>query len=223
VGDVCNAECNRRDGVPESVLRGGRAVLNFAGMQSQSLVATIVFAVIAFGGGYLAGSHGSAAGTPSPVSGPAVDSQAQCFFSPGGGCTDAIVGELNVATHSIELQGYSFTSRAIGSALVAAQRRGVNVRLVLDAVATSENRKEADYCVHNGVPVFLDSRHGIAHNKVILIDERTLITGSFNFTRAAEEQNAENLLILHDQPKLQSAYEENFRVHLSHSEKYDGK
>jgi phosphatidylserine/phosphatidylglycerophosphate/cardiolipin synthase-like enzyme len=192
-------------------------------MQSQSWLATVVFAVIAFGGGYFSGMHGPAAGWGSPTVVNSPDATAQCFFSPDGGCTDAIVTQIAAAKHSVELQGYSFTSRPIGIALVDAHRRGVDVRVVLDAASTGDHRAEALYILRAGVPVFLDAKHAISHNKVILIDESTLITGSFNFTYAAENENAENVLILHDQPKLQSAYEENFRKHLAHSERYDGK
>ena len=189
-------------------------------MNSQSWAATLVVVLIAFGGGFIAGRQGpseaSARATPHPVS-------AICRFSPKGGCTDAIVAAIDRAQHVVEMQGYSFTSRPIGSALVAAKRRGVKVTLVLDAAATSEHRGEADYVVRNGVPVFLDARHALAHNKVLLVDGRTLITGSFNFTRAAEEDNAENVLVLHDQPDLQDAYEDNFRQHLAHADKYAGR
>ena len=192
-------------------------------MQNQSWMATVVFAVIAFGGGYFAGSHGPVAGWGSPTSSNPSPNQVQCYFSPGGGCTDAIVGQINAAQHSIECQGYTFTSRPIGSALVAAHRRGVDVKVILDAASTGDHRTEAVYVLHGGIPVYLDAKHAISHNKVILIDDTTLITGSFNFTRAAEEENAENVLILHNQPQIQSAYEDNFRKHLAHSEAFDGK
>jgi phosphatidylserine/phosphatidylglycerophosphate/cardiolipin synthase-like enzyme len=191
-------------------------------MQTQSWVATIFFALIAFGGGYFAGTHAPAGASGTPAYGVAAGREDACYFSPSGGCTQAIVNEIDLAKHSLELLGYSFTSRPIGSALVAAHKRGVDVKLVLDAGQTSEYRHEAQYVANSGIPVFLDARHGIAHNKVILIDDRTVITGSFNFTRAAEEENAENVLILRDRLKLQAVYEEDFRKHLSHSQRYDG-
>lgn len=192
-------------------------------MQNQSWMATVVFAVIAFGGGYFAGVHGPASGLGSQEASNILPSDTQCYFSPGGGCTDAIVAQIDAARHSIEFQGYTFTSRPIGTALVAAHRRGVDVKVILDAASTGDHRTEAVYIARAGIPVYLDAKHAIAHNKVILIDDQTLITGSFNFTRAAEDENAENVLILHNQPQIQSAYEENFRKHLGHSELFDGK
>ncbi|GMU22258.1 MAG: hypothetical protein AMXMBFR13_23460 [Phycisphaerae bacterium] len=64
----------------------------------------------------------------------------------------------------------------------------------------------------------IDARHAIAHNKVILIDEQVIITGSFNFSKAAKESNAENLLVIRDQPRLMAQYLANFRQHQAHSE-----
>jgi phosphatidylserine/phosphatidylglycerophosphate/cardiolipin synthase-like enzyme len=68
-----------------------------------------------------------------------------------------------------------------------------------------------------GIPVKIDAQHAIAHNKVMVIDGETVITGSFNFTKAAEESNAENLLIIHDK-KLASLYIKNWQEHAQHSE-----
>ena len=66
-------------------------------------------------------------------------------------------------------------------------------------------------------PVYYDFMHAIAHNKIIIIDGATVLTGSFNFTDAAEKNNAENLLILHSK-KLASRYLENWELHLKHSQ-----
>lgn len=196
---------------------------NIAGMHQQSWMATIAFAVIAFLGGYFAAWRGPASGQGAVRSESSVDRSATCFFSPGGGCTSAITSEISSAKRSIELQGFTFTSPAIAAALIAAHRRGVQVQVVLDAGAAGDFRTQVQELLRAGVPVSVDSKHAAAHSKVILIDTRTLITGSFDFTPAAETDNVENILILHDQPKLQSAYEDNFRTHLAHSDPFDDK
>jgi phosphatidylserine/phosphatidylglycerophosphate/cardiolipin synthase-like enzyme len=69
------------------------------------------------------------------------------------------------------------------------------------------------------VPTFIDSKHAIAHNKIMIIDRETLITGSFNFTKAAEEKNAENLLIIKSKD-LSKIYIDNWKAHKTHSEMY---
>jgi PLD-like domain len=77
----------------------------------------------------------------------------------------------------------------------------------------------ATFLEHMDVPVWIDAQHAIAHNKVMVIDDATVIIGSFNFTKAAEEHNAENPLIIHD-PALAARYTENWNKHLEHSPPY---
>jgi phosphatidylserine/phosphatidylglycerophosphate/cardiolipin synthase-like enzyme len=72
------------------------------------------------------------------------------------------------------------------------------VQAVLDESNNTAKYSAATFLLHAGIPTFIDAKHAIAHNKIIIIDGRTVITGSFNFTKAAEERNAENLLILRD-------------------------
>lgn len=146
----------------------------------------------------------------------------QVFFSPKGGCTEAVVANLNKATSTVIVQAYSFTSAPIAKALVDAQKRGVKVRVILDKSQRTEQYSEADFLLHAGVPTWIDAKHAIAHNKIMVIDGKTILTGSFNFTKAAEENNAENLLVIQDQ-KLAYTYTTNWQAHLSHSEPYTGK
>lgn len=68
----------------------------------------------------------------------------------------------------------------------------------------------------------IDVRHSIAHNKVAVIDGETVITGSFNFSKAAEESNAENMLVIRN-AALARRYTENWRAHAAHSESYKGR
>ncbi len=76
---------------------------------------------------------------------------------------------------------------------------------------------------HAGIPTYIDDRHAIAHNKIMILDRSTLITGSFNFTKAAEEKNAENLLVIKGNKILVDRYIRNFVGHKEHSEEYVGK
>ena len=142
------------------------------------------------------------------------------YFSPTGGCTDAIVNELNRAQRQILIQAYSFTSEPIAAACIAAHNRGVSVYAVLDRSQETEQYSAADLLINSGITTLIDAQHAIAHNKVILIDGLTLITGSFNFTNNAERSNAENLLIIRNRPDLYSAYEGNLRHHFEHSKQY---
>ena len=146
----------------------------------------------------------------------------QVYFSPNGGCTDAIVGELNRANKEILVQAYSFTSQPIAKALVDAHKRGVHTEIILDKSQSGANYSAADFTAHMGVPTYIDSAHGIAHNKIMVIDQETIITGSFNFTKAAEEKNAENILIIKSRDIVKE-YLDNWEKHKGHSEKYEGR
>jgi len=145
------------------------------------------------------------------------------FFSPRGGATEAIIKEINSAKSEILVQAYSFTSAPIAKALVDARKRGINIEAVLDRSQKKAKYTSADFVAHAGIPTYIDSTHAIAHNKIIIIDRQTLITGSFNFTKAAEEKNAENLLILNGNKPLVEKYFQNFERHKGHSEVYVGK
>ena len=146
----------------------------------------------------------------------------QVYFSPKGGCTEAVVRELGKAKTNVIVQAYSFTSAPIAKALVEAHKRGVHVQVILDKSQRKEQYTEADFLVHADVPTFIDAKHAIAHNKVMVIDSHTILTGSFNFTKAAEESNAENLLVIED-AALAKKYADNWSAHMRHSDKYRGK
>ena len=110
----------------------------------------------------------------------------QVFFSPIGGCTKAVVENLKKATNTVLVQAYSFTSGPIAKALVDAEKRGVKVQVILDKSQRTEKYSSADFVQHAGIPTYIDAKHAIAHNKIMIIDGKTVLTGSFNFTKAAE-------------------------------------
>lgn len=99
------------------------------------------------------------------------------------------------------MQAYWLTSTPNLRALAAAKRRGLDVAVILDK---SQDRRgdargrysSAVYLVHAGVPVWIDDAPAIAHNKVVIIDDSAVVTGSFNFTKAADARNAENVVML---------------------------
>ena len=146
----------------------------------------------------------------------------QVYFSPEGGCTEAVVRELGKAKSTVLVQAYSFTSAPIAKALVDAEKRGVKIEVILDKSQRRDKYTEADFLLHAGVPTWIDAKHAIAHNKIMVIDSHTVLTGSFNFTKAAEESNAENLLVIED-AALAKKYTDNWEKHLAHSDKYEGK
>jgi phosphatidylserine/phosphatidylglycerophosphate/cardiolipin synthase-like enzyme len=188
-----------------------------AAMRSPGLAVAVIVGAIALACGYYLGRHGMPAAI-APAGG--AQDNISVHFSPNGGCTDAVVAEIRDANQSIHVQAYSFSSKEIVRALIDAANRGVKVTIVADEKASREEYSKTGECGRAGIPVFTDGAHPIAHNKIMLIDGRTIITGSFNFTAQAEHGNGENLLVMRDKADLYGAYERNFQAHLAHSTPY---
>jgi phosphatidylserine/phosphatidylglycerophosphate/cardiolipin synthase-like enzyme len=146
--------------------------------------------------------------------------QVAVYFSPNGGATDAVVREINAATQQILVQAYSFTSAPIAKALMDAHKRGRKILVVLDKSNETDKYSAATFLVNIGIQTLIDDQHPIAHSKVMVIDSATILTGSFNFTKAAEERNAENLLVIKEAPELVKAYEANVQAHAAHAHPY---
>jgi len=144
---------------------------------------------------------------------------AQVYFSPRGGCTEAIIEEIDQAKSEVLVQAYSFTSAPIAKSILKAYKRGVRVEVILDKSQRTERYSSATFFSNARIPTLIDDRHAIAHNKIMIIDRQTVITGSFNFTRAAEEHNAENLIIIMSK-ELAGIYLQNWQRHKEHSQSY---
>jgi phosphatidylserine/phosphatidylglycerophosphate/cardiolipin synthase-like enzyme len=151
-----------------------------------------------------------------------LNTTAHVYFSPDGGCTEAIIKEIGKAKAEILIQAYSFTSKPIAQAIIKAHKAGVHVEIILDKSNRTAKYSAGDFTAHMGIPTFIDAEHAIAHNKIMVIDKETVITGSFNFTKAAEEKNAENLLILKSN-ELAKVYFDNWQKHKKHSVEYKGR
>jgi phosphatidylserine/phosphatidylglycerophosphate/cardiolipin synthase-like enzyme len=143
-------------------------------------------------------------------------------FTPGDDAAGLIVRTIDAARSQVLVQTFSFTHREIADALVRAHHRGLDVQVIADRDQTEQIASSAmQLLVGAGLPVFVDADHSAAHNKVIVIDhgasQPTLITGSFNFTFAAQYRNAENVLVLRGNPDLTRAFFDNWQQHRAHA------
>jgi phosphatidylserine/phosphatidylglycerophosphate/cardiolipin synthase-like enzyme len=181
-----------------------------------SLLAAPVFAKESF---YAKITH---AFTADPQTVPTKGSQ-EVAFSPKDGATELVVKVINSARQSIRLAAYSFTSKPIARALVDAHKRGVDVEVVVDKSQKSERYTSATFLANMGIPVRVDSMHAIMHNKFIVVDGQDVENGSFNYTSAAENRNAENALVNWNNPKLAAIYTTNWQEHWDHSEPYQAR
>ncbi|HVA55914.1 MAG TPA: phospholipase D family protein [Gammaproteobacteria bacterium] len=152
--------------------------------------------------------------------------QAIVDFSPGGDGEELILQAIDAAQHTILVQAYSFTDRRIITALVKARTRGVEVRVILDKTDAQPYEgyaPVASVISAERIPVWIDDSVHIAHNKVMIIDGKDLITGSYNFTYSADYNNAENLLVIRNAPELIEAYIDNWKWRQSCSQPYNGR
>lgn len=136
--------------------------------------------------------------------------EASAAFSPQGGGKELIIDTIKGAKGSIKMAAYSFTEPAIARALLVASEAGVKVDIVVDKDhnGKKENTKlsVSGFLARNGVGVFVTDHFKIQHNKFLVIDGKTVQTGSFNYSRSAENDNAENVLVLHNCKDLATAY-----------------
>ncbi len=154
---------------------------------------------------------------------PVAAAQIQACFSPPlpGGCDPlaTVVQTIDSARKTVLVQMYALTSREISSALVNAKHRGIDVRAIVDRSQLDEDRSDAHAVgrlASGGVPVLVDTVPGLMHNKVMIVDGTTVVTGSFNYTSSAEHRNAENLLVIHD-PPIAAEYTQNWNVRAARS------
>lgn len=140
-------------------------------------------------------------------------------FSPNGGVTDAIVREINMATKEVLVQAYSCTSIPIGDAIMSAYDRGVKVEVIMDPENLGNPNSLIKPFFNKGISIFIDNKHNIAHNKIMIIDHYTVITGSFNFSKGAEHSNSENNLIIKNS-QITNRYIVNYTSHKQHSYNY---
>ncbi|KZC32658.1 endonuclease [Rhodanobacter sp. FW510-R10] len=140
-------------------------------------------------------------------------------FSPGD-AEAVVVRTIAGAQTSVRLAAYSFTSKPIATALVAASKRGVEVMVVVDKSQRSERYTSATFLANMGIPVRVDSRYAIMHNKFMVVDGHTVQTGSFNYTASAARRNAENVIVVAGAPDMVSAYDAEWRRLWNESEPY---
>jgi len=142
-------------------------------------------------------------------------------FSPNQGATKAIVKLIGEAKKSVRVAAYSFTSKDIATALLAAHKRGVDVKAVMDKSNTKSDYSSAKFLTNVGIPTRINFEYAIMHSKYIIIDSLTVQTGSFNYSKAAENKNAENIIILRNQPNIAKQFENNWQTLWDESEDYE--
>lgn len=132
----------------------------------------------------------------------------QTYFSPKGGTKQAILQTLAKAQQSIRFMAFSVTDVDIQKLLVQKAREGVQVEGIFDGCMISQYSVFQDLLTKN-IPVMIDGNQALMHSKVFIVDRQAVITGSYNFSKSAEERNNENTLIISSK-KIAGFYEQEF-------------
>jgi phosphatidylserine/phosphatidylglycerophosphate/cardiolipin synthase-like enzyme len=140
------------------------------------------------------------------------DTDINVYFSPEDNIEKIIIDRIGNAENSIHFLGFSFTSKKLGDELVRLKKKGLKIYGIFEK--TGSNSKDSQYVKLKleGAEVKLDKNIGRMHHKVIIIDENTVITGSYNFSANANTKNDENVIILHNKNISKQYLEEFFKI-----------
>lgn len=141
-------------------------------------------------------------------------------FSPGDAAPKLVATAIGEATSTVRVMTYQLSSGRVINALRAAAERGVDVAVIVDGDTCETKRLAPVFVVlaKAKVAAACDHRHRIHHNKVVIVDASTVVTGSFNFSASAE-RNAENVVVIRDAPALAARFLEVWAEHQAHAER----
>ena len=143
----------------------------------------------------------------------------QVYFTPPPGIAAHVIAALDAATTSLDVMAYVADSYPILDAIILAKNRGVPVRVVMDRENQAEYSAWAQDLYEAQIPVRIDETVTIMHCKVMVIDGHLVITGSYNWTVSAEDDNAENCLLI-DDATTAAAYAANFETRWAVAQPY---
>jgi len=123
----------------------------------------------------------------------------EIYFSKDSNIEDIIIKNINKSKENISLMMFAFTNKNIANALINAKIRGVEVKVILDRVQNKFQKYSVyKYLKSQNIDIKLDKNRFKLHNKVLIIDDNIVITGSYNYTKKANLYNDENILIIKD-------------------------
>ena len=131
--------------------------------------------------------------------------QESVYFSPGEECLQAILSHINRATRKISICLFTISDDRIAEALISKHKNGVSIRVISDNDKINDKGSDIEKLANAGIPIRLDITENHMHHKFAVIDGKIVLTGSFNWTRKASEQNRENLILIESE-KIANEY-----------------
>jgi phosphatidylserine/phosphatidylglycerophosphate/cardiolipin synthase-like enzyme len=130
-------------------------------------------------------------------------------FSPGTGCLDCINKLTREARESIDVCVFTITDNRLAKPLLSSHKRGVAIRIITDDDKSLDLGSDIERLRSAGIRVKSDGSEHHMHHKYAIFDRRTMVTGSYNWTRSAAEFNRENLVVTSD-ARMVTAFRKNF-------------
>jgi phosphatidylserine/phosphatidylglycerophosphate/cardiolipin synthase-like enzyme len=146
----------------------------------------------------------------------------EVFFSPRGGASQAVASEIDKAEKEVLVATYAIDNTAIIESLIVAKKRGVSVKMIVDKGQEGQRYSQAEKLKKNGIETVTDDRHQLFHDKYVVIDGMTVITGSMNHTKSGESKNAENIVIIHDE-EVAKKFATDWNEHRQHARAFKRK
>ena len=138
-------------------------------------------------------------------------SRGRAYFSPGVSCLEAICEQIKAARHTLEICVFTITDNRITTVIEDAIKRRINVRIISDDMKSGDRGSDVGRLSEGGADVRIDRSPNHMHHKFAIVDNKTLITGSYNWTRSAAESNEENIVVLQES-QLTKKFQQEFKA-----------
>jgi len=126
------------------------------------------------------------------------------YFSPGDACLNAIIAAISKAKSSLKICVFTISDDRITRSILQAHRRGIPVKILTDNEKLYDKGSDIRELAQAGIPVRIDNTTNHMHHKFAILDNQTVLTGSYNWTRSAAQYNHENLIIANDKTMVKN-------------------
>ena len=126
------------------------------------------------------------------------NSMSRVYFSPGDECKNAILYQMKQATKSIEICVFTISDNDISQQIIVSSKKGIQVKIITDDDKINDIGSDIKEMSDTGIPIRVDGTRSLMHNKFCIVDQQTIITGSYNWTNSAADRNYENILVNND-------------------------
>jgi len=115
------------------------------------------------------------------------------FFSPGHECRSAIIQQIKNAQKTVEICVFTISDNEISDQIIKAHKKGISVKIITDDDKTMDLGSDIKAFLKAGIPIKIDGARSLMHNKFCIVDQETILTGSYNWTNSAADRNFENI------------------------------